>query len=552
MTDAIFYLLESSLLLILLYGLYFLALRKETLFQFNRYYLIAIPVIALLFPALRGFSVPEIIAGQQIDEVNRIRNTYFDALSEWEFGSYERIESITASTPTPEGAPGKMVLTVIAIAYVAGICTCFSRIAWTLRWISKTIRKHPVRNEAGLKIVSLPHPTAPFSFFNYVFVHEPGIGSEDFQLILAHERVHVQEKHSIDSLIVQLSAAILWFNPVMWQVNKSLKATHEYIADKKVLSSGYSAAAYQILLLSQLISNNSRELVHNFNLSFIKQRIAMMNNKNSGWAGKLKVILTLTISAFGCLAIVQCNSRLSDDDGAVTSQSIQSAKSANLPVLPASGFRFKGDLTNALTFTISHDRLLVNGQEVEPDQLSSVLDGTTGGRDTPVLIQADASQQMGLIQRVHMALRKLDRRKLLYAGITATGQPVEVMIVLPPDPEKVALPDPDELAAEGKIDLLTIRIGEDESSVSEEAVFNFVNKHISQNSQAYVVSLKGDDADAYGDYLLHTFHAREAFHRIYQERSRKLFGKDFFDTSEEEYQKVREGIPMSISIAEPN
>ena len=103
------------------------------------------------------------------------------------------------------------------------------------------------------------------------------------------------------------------------------------------------------------------------------------------------------------------------------------------------------------------------------------------------------------------------------------------MLVLPPDPEKVSLPDAEQLATDGKLDLLKIYVSSENSLSSEEAVYKFVNDHIAKGSQDYVVSIKMDDADSYGDYLLHTYHVREAFHRIYQERAHQLFGKDFFE-----------------------
>jgi beta-lactamase regulating signal transducer with metallopeptidase domain len=148
---------------------------------------------------------------------------------------------------------------------------------------------YPHAEMDGVKIIKLPFPTAPFSFFRYVFVRDEMVGTPEFDHILAHERTHIQQKHSLDLIFVQLLAAFLWFNPVIWLLIKSLKTTHEYIADKKIINSGYSLVEYQTLLLKQLISNNSFGLVHNFNLSFIKKRITMMTHKKSGWSGKVKV-----------------------------------------------------------------------------------------------------------------------------------------------------------------------------------------------------------------------------------------------------------------------
>ena len=546
MTNGLFYLLESSMLLALLYSPYYLALRKETFFQFNRYYLLAIPVLSLLIPLLRA----DVVVDVPIEEISKLRSDYYEAFSSWEYGDFERV-SQGGDIPVSTGPVWrKAILKLVPIAYFLGLFVCLSRTAWTLRWIRKTISKYPVRTETGLQIVMLPYPTAPFSFFNYVFVHKSAMDTPDFQPIIAHERIHVEEKHSIDSLIIQLTAAILWFNPVIWQLVKSLKATHEYIADQKVVNSGYSVTAYQILLLRQLISNNSKGLVHNFNLSFIKKRITMMKHKKSGWAGRIKLALTIAIATIGSLVIIQCNSRPEDDQFITASRSAESNETPALPVLPASGFRFKGDLADAPRFVIANDKLSINGASVGTDEISGVLEGTDGGREVPVVIEADKNQRMGFVRQIHMALRKADRRKLLYVGSTPAGDRIEVMLVLPPDPKKVPQPDAEKLAAEGKLDLFKIHIGNEDPADSEEAVYKFVKSHIAKGSQDYVVSAKVEDTDSYNDYLLDTYHIREAFYRIYQERSHDLFGKDFFDTNPDEYQKAREGVPMSISIAE--
>ena len=166
------------------------------------------------------------------------------------------------------------------------------------------------------------------------------VGTPEFDQILAHERTHIQQKHSIDLIFVQLLAAFFWFNPVIWRLIKSLKTTHEYIADKKIINSGYSLVEYQTLLLKQLISNNSFGLVHNFNLSFIKKRITMMKNKKSGWSGKVKVAMTIAITLIGGAIIIQCNSRI-DEQVSLKSEipsTLEFAQGVDLPRLPETGY----------------------------------------------------------------------------------------------------------------------------------------------------------------------------------------------------------------------
>ena len=65
-----------------------------------------------------------------------------------------------------------------------------------------------------------------------------------------------------------------------------------------------------------------------------------------------------------------------------------------------------------------------------------------------------------------------------------------------------------------------------------------------------VVSATFNDQTSYGVYLSNFYYVKEGYIQLYQERAQKMFGKDFYQTTEEEYGAVREKIPTNISIAE--
>ena len=70
------------------------------------------------------------------------------------------------------------------------------------------------------------------------------------------------------------------------------------------------------------------------------------------------------------------------------------------------------------------------------------------------------------------------------------------------------------------------------------------------NAELAVVSAVMDNAGTFGTYLLNFFYVEEGYIKIYQERAQTMYGKDFYQTSQEEYNAVREKIPTNISIAE--
>jgi hypothetical protein len=164
-------------------------------------------------------------------------------------------------------------------------------------------------------------------------------------------------------------------------------------------------------------------------------------------------------------------------------------------------------------------------------------------------MMVDKDQPMHFVREVHMALRVMDRRKLLYIGQTATGERVEVVIMLPPDPNSDLLkPDLSKVPAEN---LLQFYAGQNEGDVVQKKVYDFVQGFIAKGQgKLPVISEKAGDDVTYGQFLSTFYHIKEAYIQIYQERSKKMFNKDFYKTSEEEYRMVREGIPMNVSVAE--
>ena len=292
------------------------ALKKETFFNLNRFFLIAILACSLLFPFisidLNSSNVDAV--HQPITQLNQIRISYHDALRGLSFersGTLEPGAHATTGDGSFLAGDWRTMLTyAFLVIYISGIIFCLSKMAWSLWHIRRLIRKHPKVNINGIRLVKIPQPVAPFSFMKYVFVSDELTNSPNFDQVLAHEKVHVHQRHSLDLVFVQLCAAFFWFNPVVWFLAKTLKTVHEYIADKQMIVKGYSLFEYQAMLLGQLINNHAYGLAHNFNLSSVKKRLAMMSIPESGLTGKVRTVLTLVGALVFSALIIQGNALL--------------------------------------------------------------------------------------------------------------------------------------------------------------------------------------------------------------------------------------------------
>ena len=567
------YLLEVSAVMAVLYILYLLLLSKETFFNLNRFFLLAIPVFSLLFPLLSfDFLATDSISiiNRPVREFSDMRMYYYDVLDTWPDAM--QVAPLRAANGQSEEGSGlshvSLLLWLMAGVYGIGIIVTLVRLVWAYILIYRLKNSHPKEIIRGVAVVKVPHDITPFSFLNSVYVHKGLAVSDEFIQILEHEKTHIRQWHSFDLIFVQLLAVVLWFNPIVWLLIKSLKTTHEYIADKKMINMGYSLVEYQSLLLRQLISNNSHGLVHYFNLSFIKKRIIMMQIEKSGWTGRVKVALGLSMVIVFSLVIVQCNSQMDNgEDLQVPMEEVAASDPldrSSLPVIQTENSFVIGEgihadgVIEAHILQISNGIITINANEtIEVEQISAKMDGLPPSTTLSVLIDAD--QPMGLVRKIQMELRKANIRKLLYRAQSEDGKNVILMILLPPAPGPDVPTYDDHYMREHNIEHLPIDLGDNTNTGIHQKVYGFIQEQISVQNTDYVVSARFDDGDTYGEYLTNLHQVFAGFNQVYKERAQAMYGKDWFDLvkerlsnpdSEEMFRAVRQGVPRNISIAE--
>lgn len=321
MITFLLYLFETGLCLSILFLVYALFFSKETYFNFNRIYLISIIACSLVLPFIHiSIHVSSNKLEEPISEIGKFRAYYSELIASTEpdfannpyrkyqsaqFEGSELFENNTdlitsnkleaSGLENPEQSFLRSVSTakIILLIYFAGVAFFLIRLL-ILTWsLFRIIKRNPKLKDKGHRLILLNNEIPPFSFFRYIFVNKEATTLKEFEQILAHEKVHVSQRHSIDLYLAHVLTVFQWFNPMVWQLQKAIKTTHEYIADSKVVKQGFELFDYQSLLLSQLISIRSVELVNNFNLLFIKKRIAMMTKNKSGFPAKLKALLII-------------------------------------------------------------------------------------------------------------------------------------------------------------------------------------------------------------------------------------------------------------------
>ncbi len=324
MGHLLLYLFETTLCLTVMFTVYVLFLRKETYFNFNRIYLTGILILSLIIPSVRvSFNVdnletiekpfsnigkirsyytglifmtdPEINDSPYIEYIEAIfeedENTTLSALNSND--NYIYTANITEQPLKKSGNKPTNIALIIAAIYFLGVIIFVIRLLILLSGLFITIKRNKVVRYNNYRIVQLQGETPPYSFFRYIFVNKDILERKEFKQIMTHELVHAKHRHSADLLLAHIITVFQWFNPVAWMLQRAIKTNHEYIADCNVVKQGFELFDYQSLLLRQLISIRSVELVNNFNLLFIKKRIKMMTKDKSGLLARLKAIIII-------------------------------------------------------------------------------------------------------------------------------------------------------------------------------------------------------------------------------------------------------------------
>ena len=273
MNSFLIYLVESSACLALFYLLYWFLLRKDTFFMINRMYLLMMVFLSMMIPLIPV----GLVTGKAI--------TSFAVMLEPVMITSQRIEQITITHLQWAES--------IFIIYLTGVVIFSCRFLFQLAQLSYIIRRSGVNDLYDMKVVTVDRGYSPFSFFHYVFINEREIPDDSIETILAHERIHIRQRHTIDLILMEVLIIVQWFNPFAWFTGRAMKTIHEFLADEGVLREGINKREYQQLIMDETMGIQVNNLTNNFNISLLKKRIIMMTkSKSNSWA-RSKVLFAL-------------------------------------------------------------------------------------------------------------------------------------------------------------------------------------------------------------------------------------------------------------------
>lgn len=304
--------LKTLVVIISVLTFYKIVIEKETFFEANRIYLILGLILIFVLPFV---TLPKLIENQGV-----VSN-----LIEINQNAKDKDKSIILNTaPIEIFDKNKSVVTnrsddnktveVVEVSsqtsftdwmfyvYLFGVIVLsINLISQVLNLLIKIARSQDKIKDTDGTIINSTFVKEPCSFFNYIFINPEQYEYDVYEQIIAHEKIHVKKRHTIDLLLSEIAVIFLWFNPFIWLFRKEIEKNIEYQTDNLILVTT-DKDSYQMNLLKIATFNKPLTITTNYNQSLIKQRILKMNKKrsnpNSYWKYAFTMPLFFTVLLF--------------------------------------------------------------------------------------------------------------------------------------------------------------------------------------------------------------------------------------------------------------
>lgn len=276
------YLLKVIICSGILCGYYYLALRNKIFHRWNRFYLLASVVLALIVPLMK-FDVSQ-NSGEDKGTVVKMLQTISN--SDEIIIEYSRHKGLELNSTN--------IISLIYLLITIAFLTIFFL---SLYEIFRLKRNNPGTKMKGISFITTDAKGTPFSFFNSIFWNNAiDLHSQQGQQIFNHEIAHVKEKHSYDKIFMNVLLIFFWMNPFFWLMRKELIMIHEFIADKEALEDS-DISVFAEMVLQTVYPGQQFSLTNNFFHSPIKRRLIMFTKNKNPKVNYLSRLLVLPLAA---------------------------------------------------------------------------------------------------------------------------------------------------------------------------------------------------------------------------------------------------------------
>ncbi len=286
------YIIEVQIAWMFLYAFYAAALKRETYFYVNRWYLLTTVMMGMLLPFVKMSQTPieaTVLTTNYLIERVTVGQGLSNIQSWWQSEAYIiwLLYWIVAS--------------ILMIRFFGGL-----RHIWSLLFTADLERQREFWIAYSDKV------DAPFSFFRFLVLPKGKNWSDrELEAIINHERVHINSWHSLDRLFIELCSIFFWFSPFIWLYRRSIIDIHEFEADARMRNQ-YGIRFYGNLLISQ--THNAKGFMKatigsSIFTNQLTRRIQMMAKRPSNDYSLFKYLLSIPVLLLG-LFVISCQDNL--------------------------------------------------------------------------------------------------------------------------------------------------------------------------------------------------------------------------------------------------
>ncbi len=321
MAAFIIYIIRWAVVLTMLYSLFGLFLKRETLHGFNRVVLLAILVASMVLPLCqietqRANIVTqgrELLEQQILLEERIVKKEGDYWITDAETVYVSNIDRITNGALSYDKTPlrtkgwnwANTLLLLIEI-YAVGVLVYWFRYFWQLAALLLLIYRGKRIEVEGVpkyvRVIVHSDIKTPSSWMRWIILNPSDVNT---RAIINHELAHIRLGHSWDMLFCEFTCRMLWCVPFAWMLRQDLRDVHEFQADRRVLSTGIKDEEYQLLLIRKATGAGLQPVVNALNQSPIKRRFKMMYTKPSRRWVALKAAYLLPLSLMALMAFAR-------------------------------------------------------------------------------------------------------------------------------------------------------------------------------------------------------------------------------------------------------
>ncbi len=280
----ILFVIKSTIILVVFFGFYKFFLEKESMHVFKRFYLLGSVILSLIIP-LNKMEIPrQKISESEISSANP--ENILDILRGNTLINYLPIDTFTENhlnivNLNNEVRSLNWLIPILIFIYISGIIFFSIQFISNLRLIhAKKKYNFKIETKENTKVL-LIEKVVPHSFLNILFLNKYDFDTRSIPPeVLLHEQTHIEQKHTLDILFLEIMQIIFWFNPFYYLIKKSVKLNHEFLADQKVIREPNIIKKYQTILL-QFAGSSQYQVASNINYSLTKKRLKMITKHTS-------------------------------------------------------------------------------------------------------------------------------------------------------------------------------------------------------------------------------------------------------------------------------